>query len=148
MNIDELEAGPLMDALVAKKVFGIENPWDGRPRHYAICPDCTWKGGDVLVVDCGRHQGSPKPYSTDIAAAWEVIEKLRGEGVFFSVKSEAPILEGPCADTSKYRIQEWDREYQRYKPGIAGETAPEVICKAALKAVGYREDRKRILEPK
>jgi hypothetical protein len=67
-------------------------------------------------------------YSTDIAAAWLVVEKLRGA---WDISSGATswvahlsVSEGPWSD--------------RHAAAEA-EAAPHAICLAALKAIGYKQ---------
>ena len=64
-------------------------------------------------------------YSTDIAAAWEVVEKLKADG--FSLMAEWDDHDGMWyfgfSNASSYKAGEAD-------------TAPHAICLAALKAVG------------
>ena len=57
MNYDELEPGRDLDALVAEKVMGI---------------DLTGERPDLPIRGIGCA-----PYSTSIAAAWKVVEKVR-----------------------------------------------------------------------
>ena len=64
-----MKAGRELDALIAEKVMGDRLIKRGKWRGY-------W--------DCGRgmhysdEDGGPLHYSTDIAAAWRVVEKLHG----------------------------------------------------------------------
>ena len=91
-----MEAGRGLDALVAIEVMG---------RH----PD-----------DLDRPY---PPYSTDIAAAWEVVEKLSAEWSFTLAR-----------DTKDW----WDAEF--YADTFAkAPTAAHAICLSALNAVGTKE---------
>ena len=65
-----LEAGRELDALVAKHVIGL---------------DCY--GVELYRHDefCALH--NPPRYSTDIAAAWEVVEKMGTKGFTFELYS-------------------------------------------------------------
>jgi len=65
-------------------------------------------------------------YSTDIAAAWEVVEKLRTKGDPFAVMSPSEYGEYSCYFDSRH-------------PAGAGDTAPLAIVIAALKAKGVDE---------
>jgi hypothetical protein len=65
-----------------------------------------------------------KPYSTDIAAAWEVVEKMKEEN----------ILEIHVLRQSGVEIFFYDLEGDRRR--IIADTAPHAICLAALKAKG------------
>lgn len=100
MNIDEMDAGPELDRLVAEKVMGCE------PCGHPFCGPRT-----------GHNM--PAPYSTDIRAAWEVVDKLGlfvGKGFF-----------GWIASQNSYWL---DSET------CTADTAPLAICRAALKACG------------
>jgi hypothetical protein len=127
------------DVLVAEKVIGwkmctfshsrpkhrsskdfpgtIINNWDSKgPHNWLESPD-----GQSKVYLCGCEDvGEEIPhYSTDIAAAWEVVEKL----CHYSERS--------------FLIQKTGAWLVRFQEGVfmPGETAPEAICLAALKAV-------------
>ena len=112
MNKDEIlamKAGEELDKLVIKELM--HHIWDDseRPR----CKICgVWK-------DWPKPTGCEyKPYSTDISAAWQVVEKLRDyypeiEFNQFSKKWEVTFLVGETA---------------------LADTAPEAICRAALLA--------------
>jgi len=96
MTRDEILAmkpGRELDALIAEKVMG----WS-----WGII-------GDLIPA-----------YSTDISAAWEVVEEM-----------------GDCLHLRQHGEQgEWEAWFCGYPNSKAhGETAPEAICKAALLAV-------------
>lgn len=97
-----------LDALVAKKVMGIKNA------------DYDHDGTDV-----------PKPYSSDIAAAWQVVEKLHTQN--WSVHLDCSEYLGEDCGGCDIRVE--------CKVGARGRfyadasTAPHAICLAALKAV-------------
>lgn len=82
MKLDELKAGRELDALIAEKVMG----WILGPERITR-PD----GGsfDAPIHDDWEYKGyrpySLPPYSTDIAAAWLVIEKLQKDHMMLSV---------------------------------------------------------------
>lgn len=114
MNIDEMKPGHELDALVAEKVMG----HDFCPIHHGyFC--------------CGRQKGR---YSTDIAAAWKVVEHMiekygiKAHNGFTLVRQDAG--DDPVPDLL------WYCEFGNpaWQDGD-GYTAPEAICKAALKAV-------------
>ena len=79
----------------------------------------------------------PKPYSTDIAAAWEVFEKIPGLPGYDSVAIEHY--------KGRYAVIRQDSVYT-YIGGLGGapefstlaeaDTAPLAICRAALAAIG------------
>lgn len=65
MDIDKLEAGRELDALVAERVMEIDLA--------AVRDEVGWyKHPDGYT----RREPPCLPYSTEIAAAWEVVEKL------------------------------------------------------------------------
>jgi ABA sandwich protein len=111
-DIENMQAGREMDLLIIKAVFGLETQEcmvGGHPRG------CT---GNVSY---------PK-YSTDIAAAWLVVEKMRD----FT----------PVGDV---HIERWDNRWAvstcfdsssgGWDGFTYGDTAPLAICRAALLAV-------------
>lgn len=99
-----MNAGRELDALVANKVTG-------------FTPTST--------TNCRYDY---PPYSTDIAAAWEVVEKMGGEvgspgdGPYQRKDKWAAFIPCPGKDNGG----KWGY----------GDTAPHAICLAALKAVG------------
>lgn len=111
MNIDKLEAGFDADKLIAEKAMG----WKYDAGYWVDA-----KGGIRSLL----YDFNP---STDIACAWEVVEKLDLFRRYFLVKE---------AD-NEWSIQDYD-----YDPGVfaVAETVPLVICKAALKMAGCEND--------
>lgn len=117
-----MKAGRELDALVAEKVMG----WKLEPYTRCI---------QVLPVEAGRPpEGADtsklKPfnnigsyeiphYSTAIAAAWEVVEKLR--------LAILPMSNGQWGAAVN--------EDKEFVPGFIANTAQHAICLAALKAV-------------
>lgn len=68
-------------------------------------------------------------YSTDIAAAWLVVENLREQGAHI-----IPIV-GTANECSISTIASRERQYDDFH--AEADTMPLAICLAALKAVGY-----------
>ncbi len=138
MEASEVEAGPELDALVAEKVMGC------RVVH---CRDGTYKlrvPGSYDRVDFvtaeGARSACPK-YSTDIAAAWEVMEKMAKEGYKPCVG-----MNGHCWDATM-RV---DIATTTEDEWMSANTAPLAICRAALAAVESKVtiiggSRKRVL---
>lgn len=62
-------------------------------------------------------------YSTDIAAAWEVLEKIISDGGAFTLLYD----------------HGWFANKEGFDEGSSETTAPHAICLAALKAVGVVE---------
>ena len=100
-----MKAGRELDALVAEKVMGLtEEDWIAGPT------------------------GLPRPYSTDIAAAWEVVEKLRGTHRPFLLSHDFQdgFMKWPVVIVGFGAVVVHEGQYG----------APHAICLAALKAVG------------
>src|SRR5262245_40649185 len=115
-DIDNLQAGRELDALIAERIFG------DFPVHL----------GDAPYVQTpsphnDMHYAPVESYSTDIAAAWLVVEKFNdystqldshGNGYTFHIYKDATSYNGDA------------------------KTAPLAICRAALKAVSAQENTK------
>lgn len=111
MDIDKLEAGPELDALVAEKVMG----WN---VHF-VEPELR-NGREHWRDPVHNTLYLPSQWcpSGDIAAAWEVVEK---------------VVPGPQG-FNLYLSSAWQASFAG---GTAvARTAPLAICRAALKAVG------------
>lgn len=115
------DAGRDLDALVAEQVMGVPMPGrDEAPPPYQSwlhhkSKAWHWHFGD----DCWLAM----PYSTDIGAAWEVVEKLGADmGLYYhgGIPEYEATFFGSC-DGVAYVVT--DR----------GETAPLAICRAALR---------------
>ncbi len=120
--------GPELDALVAEKVMGLEVSWwslhphpDPDEWHEVLLPDDK---GDMPTRQVGGPGGrTVSPYSTSIAAAWEVVEKFVSHGCAAWVEGDGHTgYRAGCTS-------------QRGRFEAEGETAPHAICLAALKAV-------------
>lgn len=133
MDIDTMTAGSEMDALIAEKVMGwmwvYKTGWElaGYPVF------------DKLPFDAIEYDDSDyaiTPYSTDIAAAWQVVEK-----VFDNFAAWMTVGNNP--DFMRYRgkyfstVHGGKLEYDSPSCNITcyADTAPLAICRAALKAI-------------
>ncbi len=122
----EMNPGRELDALIAKKVMGldVQRNKSGSKRggyYYSIGP-VHWHdfSGDMQLAN-------PLPnYSTDIAAAWEVVEKLRasGHGIVISMGTVSSLVtvQDPVGEELG---QAYEEDGQM----------PAAICLAALKAI-------------
>lgn len=147
----ELTAGRELDALIAERVMGAQVSWwslrlvdrppmDVEWRHGCFTSDASLERmelGEVLVADDrgdmpmqqmlvgGEWENIPR-YSTDIASAWKVVEKVDNRN---SVAREMGVL--------TFCINRYDDGYTAlvFNVGATAETAPLAICLAALKAV-------------
>jgi len=129
MNIDKMPAGREMDALIASRIFGLtimKDSLDGEVRAWRPTersnPPNFFEGVQVPFLH----------YSTDIAAAWKVVEALR-QG-----------WQGHAAACIDIRISDWvkfpDCKVTIFGPDIAkvkaeADSAPLAICRAVLKAM-------------
>lgn len=127
-----MNTGRELDALVAEKVMGLLPCSDpvGRCGAAKMTPCQCWGTPDRDGVVAGGELAS---YSTDISTAWQVVEKLALQG-------RALALQAPgSSDMNEYyqKFNRWTAEFQGQElcPCVA-DTAPLVICLAALKAVG------------
>ena len=118
MNPDELQAGRDLDALVATHVF------DYRTRSAKLTnphlPDDWFQrepdGGETFVP----------PYSTDIKAAWDVVERLAScqPRLARYVSPDKWWVRMNACGSLATQVEGW------------ADTAPLAICRAALRAVG------------
>lgn len=116
MDINTMPAGPEMDALVAEKVMGHKV---GFP--FTDSPDEGWVKDPNSMV--GGYKCRLPRYSTDIAAAWEVVEKMKSTWGEFILKY------GECLVRDRWGLHlAWCSPVCGY-----GETAPLAICRAAIK---------------
>ena len=118
-----MKAGRELDALVAEKVMGIKLCHHELHETRPTCKYCHLNKG-FWQPKWGRIE-PPRHYSTDIAAAWEVVETFAG-------KVYVGMARGKYSGDWKAVIG--DRVRPSYE--IEAETAPLAICLAALKAKG------------
>jgi hypothetical protein len=121
----EMQAGRELDALIAATFFG--EKWELYPK------DSIARMGGALFAPLnvtgpdGKVKGllaGPLRYSTDIAAAWLVVEKMRERNVEVSVYTFAG---------------DWMAQITGAMGALARESsAPLAICRAALAAVSGR----------
>lgn len=110
--MEKMNLGPDLDALIAEKVMGLE-PWPGQD------PRCLTKTFKARFVPHGQDPKpcAPPEYSTDIAAAWEVVEHMKSKGFYLSLRF----------DTA------WLASFEE-NGSVSGDAdnVPEAICQAAL----------------
>jgi hypothetical protein len=125
--VSELEAGRELDVLIAVKVMG----W------HDINGNAATTGG---LLNDKREWKSLPDYSTDIAAAWAVVEylKKRNWSWTFSHCAAAPRTEQDINEGHHHGTSAGvRRDHYGTRPfyWIYAETMPLAICRAALKAV-------------
>lgn len=107
----DLKPGRELDALVAEKVMGED-----------LSPLGTLHGREIPYV--------PPHYSTDIAAAWQVMEHItaqkRDDFGWFDLRFV----------NDRWKATFITGAYYEARDHIEAPTAPHAICLAALKAVG------------
>ena len=119
-QIDAMEAGREMDALVAELVMGlcphflvldVRKGDDGFDDYITwTCKHCE---EEFRGLAYGKEYNHPEllPYSTDIAAAWQALEKMKSNNWFRILFEDADL---------------WT---------LTASEAAEAICRAVLKAV-------------
>lgn len=114
-----MKAGRELDALVAEKVMG----WTiVTESEFGLCWKIPLAGGGFEF----QSDESAPHYSTDVVAAIQLVERLAETQGFFLGKHGTPGRPPWCC---RFGVE----------PSVTeGETAPFVICVAALKAVGVQ----------
>ncbi len=121
MLIDEMPAGREMDKLLAAKLGW---KWDDKT---ATSP----RGSKYDMQKCPSFWWLPD-YSTDISAAWEVVEEIKPHVLRVDITISADTRLKPYAVliTGKGIREWWQSE---------GDTLSLAICRAALLAMGVTE---------
>lgn len=130
--MSDLPAGRELDALLADAVFG---PWDE-----SRCRVCGWK--IVAENEHGCHKDNcsmrfpdgmyppradaPGCYSTDVAAAWQVIERIKTDW--------RPVVQ--WTHNERWRVALLNRHQNNEAVMDEATSLPLAISRAALKAVG------------
>jgi len=151
MDIDEMNAGRELDALVAERVMGwarsggndhtspahkvrtiIEDgerweeaylDYDSKGPHDRLTDP---EGHDIYLCGCREREGLLPYYSTDIETAWEVAAEMGRRGLWLTLQSD-------------WHFGQFNAVLRRGKDYVAQsdmvDTAPLAICLAALRAV-------------
>lgn len=129
--------GRELDALVAEKVMGL--PCPGLPTDNAYSYIGRVEREGWYLQSSGYDSGDvreivPAPYSTSIAAAWEVVEKLKADGWDIHIDSMGfnNDIEGEWRTFFSHPHEMGD---QRAHVFGDGDTVAEAVCKSALAAV-------------
>jgi hypothetical protein len=115
-----LPVGRDLDVLVAEHIMGWK-PWRSPVARLLDEPDC-WETDDPECPSVRRSGWCP---SADIAAAWDVVRKMRSGGRTFLLGDR--VGGGVVASFSRGTV---DRNFK-----ADGSTDEEAICRAALLAV-------------
>jgi len=146
MMSDELQAGRELDALVAERIFGwmrVQPPkhdFDGPlPGQGEVLASPT----AVPMIESGEYAWPPKGiipftfflpsqgWSTDISAAWQVIERMAARGLWLTLLTPYDATDGYHATFTPHGRPQWCDAVARAQAA----TAPLAICRAALRAV-------------
>ena len=130
IDVSKLNAGPELDALIAEKVMGWRRSessrWidtNGNPTTYQ-----SREGSNC------RFEFRP---STDIAAAWEVVEKLSDRFMASINQAHYRAKEGVVRDGRwEVRFSSLDPASRAFGLSELCLSTPLAICRAALRAVG------------
>lgn len=125
-EIDEMEAGPKLDALIAEHVMGLKPPF-----AYA---DATAGGGHG---DPGGYRIGPRPYSTTSEAALFVIGQMESRGYWCQMRTPfGPVgtvsYDGYWAGFTPHQTTGWNGKPDSWTNAHSLALA---ICRAALKSV-------------
>ncbi len=136
MNYSEMPAGRKMDAAVAEKVMEREicDKWITGPGLHAVwVPVSYTKRCDH--DNCVPQQHVPQ-FSTDVSAAFQVVEQMWKKGYWLELKS--PFFEGESwwAGFTPRSCSGWNGEPDHNMPG---EGAAVAICRSALSAMAELE---------
>ena len=118
-----MEAGERLSELVAERIM--------KECYHQHWEDKKWS---IFCRKCGEstfyHQHS-QAYSTDISAAWKVVEKMVGGGYAFCFDWAS----GKIATVIRCIFEEnFSKAESEESEWTEGKAAPEAICKAALLA--------------
>jgi hypothetical protein len=109
----EREAGPRLDAEISERVFGVK----AKPMY-----------GSGSWHEVSGHRNPVKRYSSDVAAAWQIVPIMGGKGYWFRLDN---------IDSEGYWSALFSNDLQIFSDytGESAETAPLAICLAALAAL-------------
>ena len=134
MNIDEMEAGRELDALVAEKAMGWEwrrFPHAGDDVRALVSPESWLFSAREKAIGDERLAGgwnyNVPNYSTKIADAWEVVNAMRDRGLSVNINVDSP----ENSTLVSCSLHKPDLHETMVTEKIA-ETAPLAICLVAL----------------
>lgn len=114
-NIQNEPAGKNFDTWIAKNIFNLEVVDDYSGIH------CLADGYKTQIPN----------YSTDISAAWEVVEKMMNKKYRYVFRGN---FEGDGLHWAAFDQQEWADSNPPWQSNLC-ESLPLAICRAALLAV-------------
>jgi len=133
MNIDNLEPGRELDALVAEKVMGIETEW----YHYEPknCYRLVKKGHATDAWSAAMAEADVSSYSTKFGAAMKVVAKIieSDRWELFDIQWSHPDSDTTPKSSWWACFIPFDDDAEWYSG--EGDTPALAICRAALKVV-------------
>lgn len=127
-----MNPGRELDALIAEKVFG----WTDLKKLHGCDVYSGFPAGFTPATDHPSERWIVRKYSTTIADAWAVIEKLFQLGWDTEVQGFDDLS---SSGKPYYRVRVARIDNQASAQIDFSHRAPHAICLAALKAVGYTE---------
>jgi hypothetical protein len=125
-----MDAGRELDALVAEKVMKLKNRFrkDSLRTEKCLTVRQVEQNKKPWNIN-GKWKEFPPQYSTDISAAWEVVEELKGDywfSFYYTVEGKWETM--------------FNAHFPRQNPSFDAESdlASHSVCLAALKAVGHK----------
>lgn len=126
--MNNLKPGPEMDAMIAEKVMGLTST--GEKSNYGERFKTKWPQGDIIHLSMDYAESLVPRYSTDIAAAWVILEEFWYPSVSFNQKN------------GKWKCSLSAKAVLNMKTGLVDKSvhwaydysAPMAICRAALAA--------------
>lgn len=123
-----MEAGRELDALIAERVMGLNPVKNSNPYNMIFTRRRDWVDMDDYYYegeDDGYHFVDEVPhYSTDIAAAWKVVEHMKADGWQCHMRGWVNSNDWQCGFVHPGGQMSWN----------TADTAPLAICCAALRA--------------
>jgi|SRR6185503_6855714 len=118
-----------LDVLVAERVMGLDVYRHDGGDDLVFTEDRDWADAGEPLIDTGGNPRKVPRYSTDIAAAFQVVEAILKRFRRFEIHAlpdcYAVQVEDGTDDINSY-----------YVANVEAETAPLAICRAALAALG------------
>ena len=127
MTPHDLTAGRELDALIAEKVMGLRKTVrvHGTTNQAVVYTDNPYF--NAVVKEADLHHVQPLPYSTSIADAWLVVEKMEHDGF------EVELIYAPSNGWS-VTFEKGGQFGGSYRNDHQPVTVPLAICIAALAA--------------
>lgn len=133
----EMTALELREAVAVEVMGRKKHSWPWLPGEQAVFPRCAYCGETCYFHEPEKQAGwcwgfNPSAYESDIAAAFDVVEKMREKGFRLSLLAWN-------RDDAEDVVAEFERWAEKGRSKAFGEgqheSAPRAICMAAVDAV-------------